>query len=337
VPEGRSAAAVGAPSGSPDEGVPWHYGDPFTEQRALLSGRAIVDLSHRRVLAVTGTERAGWLHSLTTQHLSALRAGDSALTLILDPKGRVEDELHLVETGDECLLIVEADRVAAVGSFLESMRFLLDVQVRDASAEWSVVGVHGADGEPDGPAWVMPEGFRVRLDRREVLVPRGDFDRILAEAPGVAGTWAWEALRVAAGIPRVGVDTDNRTIPHEVGWIGPAVHLSKGCYRGQETVARVQNRGRPPRRLVLLHLDGSAPGQCIPGWSVWADGVRVGVVGSTAQHFELGPIALATVKRNTPVETALSVAPPIAGTSTAEVFLPDQAVAATQEVIVSPS
>ncbi|MDP3972923.1 MAG: hypothetical protein Q8P61_08455, partial [Candidatus Nanopelagicales bacterium] len=161
-------------------------------------------------------------------------------------------------------------------------------------------------------------------------VRRDDLARVLADADSPAGTWAWEALRVAAGIPRAGLDTDNRTIPHEVGWIGPAVHLSKGCYRGQETIARVQNLGRPPRRLVLLNLDGSAPGQCATGWQVMAEDRPVGVVGSVAQHFELGPIALATIKRGTPVGLDLDVRPTVAGTETS-----DQAISAAQEIIVA--
>ncbi|HET9563380.1 MAG TPA: glycine cleavage T C-terminal barrel domain-containing protein, partial [Mycobacterium sp.] len=114
--------------------------------------------------------------------------------------------------------------------------------------------------------------------------------------------------------------TDHKTIPHEVGWIGSAVHLDKGCYRGQETVARVHNLGRPPRRLVMLHLDGSAerlPAHCDP---VELDGTTVGFVGSAARHHELGLIALALVKRTVPVDTKL-----VAG-----------GVAASQEVIVDP-
>ncbi len=105
--------------------------------------------------------------------------------------------------------------------------------------------------------------------------------------------WAFEALRIAAHQPRFGLDTDHRTIPHEVGWIGAAVHLDKGCYRGQETVARVHNLGHPPRRLVLLHLDGSADRLPAHGDPVELGGAAVGSVGSAARHYELGPIALA--------------------------------------------
>ena len=119
--------------------------------------------------------------------------------------------------------------------------------------------------------------------------------------------WAFEALRIERGEPRFGLDTDHRTIPNEVGWIGPAVHLDKGCYRGQETVARVHTLGRPPRRLVLLHLDGSENRLPPVGSAVSLDGRDVGFVGSSARHHELGPIALALVKRNVPVDATLSV------------------------------
>jgi len=97
--------------------------------------------------------------------------------------------------------------------------------------------------------------------------------------------------------PRLGLDTDHRTLAHEAGWIGSAVHLDKGCYRGQETVARVQNLGKPPRRLVLLQLSGDSEQLPAPGSPVERDGRPVGFVGTAVQHYELGPIALAIVKR----------------------------------------
>ena len=120
-----------------------------------------------------------------------------------------------------------------------------------------------------------------------------------------AGVWAYEAHRVAAVRPRLGVDTDERTIPHEVGWIGGAVHLDKGCYRGQETVARVHNLGKPPRMLVLLHLDGSVD-RPTTGDAVMAGGRAVGRLGTVVEHVDLGPVALALLKRGVPADTALS-------------------------------
>jgi folate-binding protein YgfZ len=135
----------------------------------------------------------------------------------------------------------------------------------------------------------------------------------LAELPErlavpVAGSWAYEALRVAAGRPRFGLDTDHRTIPAEGGLLASAVHLDKGCYRGQETVARVHNLGRPPRRTVLLHLDGIGEQLPAPGTPVLRDERQVGVVGSAARHYELGPVTLALVKQNVPADATLRVA-----------------------------
>jgi folate-binding protein YgfZ len=110
---------------------------------------------------------------------------------------------------------------------------------------------------------------------------------------------------VAGLRPRLGVDTDERTIPHEVGWIGDAVHLDKGCYRGQETVARVHNLGKPPRMLVLLHLDGSTD-RPATGDPVLAGGRAVGRIGTVVDHVDLGPVALALLKRGLPADTALT-------------------------------
>jgi folate-binding protein YgfZ len=156
-----------------------------------------------------------------------------------------------------------------------------------------------------------------------VVVPRAALSAYVEGRPG-AGTWAWEALRVAAGVPRLGFETDHRTIPQEVGWVPAAVHLQKGCYRGQETVARVHNLGRPPRRLVQLHLDGSASRHPVPGDPVLLDGREVGRLTSVALHAELGPVALAVVKRSVPADAVLVVGPVDA-----------EPVAASQELVVT--
>ena len=129
---------------------------------------------------------------------------------------------------------------------------------------------------------------------------------LVAAGAAAAGSWAADALRIPTRRPRWGVDTDERTIPNEVPWLATAVHLEKGCYRGQETVARVHNLGRPPRRLVMLNLDGSASGLPETGDPVsTADGRVVGRLGTVAQHHEDGPIALALVKRAVDVGTPL--------------------------------
>ncbi len=252
-----------------------HYGDPYREQRQLVTGDAAVDLSHRPVVRVSGPDRLSWLHSLTTQHLTALAPQQWTEALVLSPHGHVEHHLTLVDDGTAVWAHVEPGSAEGLIAFLLQMRFMTRVEVDDVSADWAVLHVGGADR----------------------LLPRQELS---SYDGGLAGTWALEALRVAAVRPRIGVDTDHRTLPNEVGWLTRAVHLDKGCYRGQETVARVHNLGRPPRRLALLHLDGSDSELPAVGDPVLLGEREVGRVGTAVRHYELGPIALALVKRQVP-------------------------------------
>ena len=369
-----------------DAGVAAHYGDPLREQRRAADGAALVDRSHRGVLRIDGVDRLTWLHSLTSQHLSALRPMRGTEALLLSPHGHVEHHLVIADDGSTTWIDVEPGPAASGGSgttaasgvtggaasllaFLESMRFLLRVEPADVTATTAVLSVLGpraaeavadalrdpavatvpggpaADGElpPDwaappaegsaglpaeagpyplarfGPAVLarrMPYGVDLLVERARL----GEVaDQLRAAGVPPAGIDAFEAWRIAAHRPRLGADTDHRTIPHEVGWLTSAVHLDKGCYRGQETVARVHNLGRPPRRLVLLHLDGAL---AAPGSAVTAAGRQVGFVGSSRPHAELGPIALAMLKRTVPDETALVVTDPD-GQAIAAQFDPD--------------
>lgn len=297
---------------SVDFGVPWHYGDPLREQRTLASGAGRVDLSHHDVIAVTGADRVSWLHTLTTQEITESTL--SCQSLILSPHGHVEHDLHVINHDETLYLIVEPGTAAAVLAYLDSMRFLLRVEVQDATSEFAVVGATGWVST-DLPTWHSPHAYLGDgpvdyvparphpWQVSQILVPRHSLEHHLGDTP--AGTWAWEAHRIRAGVPRLGLDTDHRTIPHEVGWIAAAVSLNKGCYRGQETVARVYNLGRPPRRLVQLELDGST--NELPGHAaeVRHDGNLVGRVTSVTQDFEHGPLALAVVKRSVPLDVVL--------------------------------
>lgn len=168
--------------------------------------------------------------------------------------------------------------------------------------------VAGAPTAAGGRAPVTPAvarsagGFvRARADGFDLLLPRTDVvevaDALRTAGARPVGSWAASAVRVERREVRLGVDTDHRTLPHEIGWIGVSVHLNKGCYRGQETVARVHNLGRPPRSLVLLHLSGERDELPEPGTAVELDGRSVGFLGTAVHHHELGPIALAVVKR----------------------------------------
>jgi len=286
----------------PDAGVPWHYGDPVREQRALDRGVGRVDLSHRGVLRVTGPDRLTWLHSLTTQHLLDLRPGQGTTVLVLSPQGHLEHALYGVDDGTSFWAHTEPGAAATAVAWLDSMRFMMRVEVADLTD--SVAVVWSADPQTTEPSALVTRRAADSLDGVELFVPRDQLDVALGDGPR-AGTWAYEARRIAAGVPRTGVDTDVRTIPNEAGLIGVAVHLDKGCYRGQETVARVHTLGRPPRRLVLLLLDGTEERLPAPGAPLTLDGRAVGFVGSSARHHELGAVALGLVKRSVPVEATL--------------------------------
>jgi len=280
----------------PDKGAIWHFGEPNKEQRELEAGTAWADLSHLNIIAVAGVDRLTWLHDVTTQHLSALAAGEWVEAMVLDPRGHVEFQFLLVDDGSTSWIVVAPDYCEGLLAYLTKMIFTRQVEVRDASDEFALLRAPGAETALGGPY---------------ALVPRNELDEMRTAFNTHAmqvGTWALDALRVAAGRPRIGFDTDHKSIPNELGVLGGAVHMNKGCYRGPETVAKIFNLGNPPRRLVMLHLDGSAVVMPNPGTPVENNGVTVGFLGTVARHHELGPIALAVVKRTTPVEATLTVA-----------------------------
>ncbi|WP_420898441.1 YgfZ/GcvT domain-containing protein [Cryobacterium serini] len=356
-----------------DAGVAAHYGNPMIEQRTLAAGSAIVDLSHRGVLSVSGPDRLTWLNSIASQELKSLKPGESTEMLLLDPTGRLEYAIRVLDDGVETWLLIEAAELPGLQKFLDRMKFMLRVQVVDHTLAYATIGAM-----TDAPAAVglfpaapndvpltwrdpwaevarggyqyaeTPEHPGTHWTYTETLVPRASLPALrdalaagtvtvtpaltetaaavtpaLAETAAAsaspvkpAGLLALEALRIAAWRPRRAREVDEKTIPHELDWLRTAVHLSKGCYRGQETVAKVHNLGHPPRRLVMLHLDGSEGVLPAPGDPVQADRVRpeqeaervtVGVVTSSGIHYELGPIALAVIKRTIPAASTLYV------------------------------
>ncbi len=359
--------AAGAVEGEGlEEGVAAHYGRPLPEQRALARGRALVDLSHRAVLSLTGPDRLAWLHTLGSQHVESLAPGTSTETLLLDPQGRIEHAAHLLEDGAAAWLIVDRSRSEDLIAWLTAMRFSHDVRIRDHSGAVAVVGsMAPVPGWEDRTVWVDPwpavaEGgwaYSAEPDParhpgadwswREYLVTRADLAETAAhlgegELKGwsLAGVSAAEALRLAAGRPRPALDADARALPHELDLLRTAVHLAKGCYRGQETVARVHNLGRPPRRLTQLLLDGSSHALPPHGAPVIvrpspdtpegrATARPVGFVTGSALHHEAGPIALAVLKRAVPVDAELLV-------RGAEDDVAAEWIAAAQEPLVSP-
>jgi folate-binding protein YgfZ len=301
-------SAVPAPETGPDAGAIWHYGDPLGEQRAAETDAVSVDRSHRGVLRLTGKDRQTWLHSISTQHVAALPDGASTHNLSLDGQGRVEDHWLQTELGGVSYLDTEAWRSGPLSDFLRKMVFWSEVTV--AQADLAVLSLLGPQLNEQPVLDALGLDALPAEMTATPLAGGADLQRRLTQA-GVrpAGVWSYEAHRVEAVRARLGVDTDERTIPHEVRWIGGpgvgAVHLDKGCYRGQETVARVHNLGKPPRMLTLLHLDGSVD-RPATGDAVLAGGRAVGRLGTVVDHVDLGPVALALVKRGIPTDTPLS-------------------------------
>ncbi|PZU48739.1 MAG: folate-binding protein YgfZ [Microbacterium sp.] len=326
-----------------DDGLA-HLGSPAREQRDLAVGLALAPLAARAVIIVSGPDRLTWLDSITSQALAGLARGESTELLVLDPQGHVEHAAGVVDDGERTWLIVDRSRAESLLGWLMRMRFRLRVDPRASIDHHVVAGTAAAVAALRADAvwhdpWpgILPGGWGyagadphpgAERDWSEAIVDEAEYARLMrAAASGeqpLAGYLAADALRVAAWRPSAAREADGRTLPHEVDWLRTAVHLEKGCYRGQETVAKVHNLGHPPRRLALLQLDGSGGALPQPGAEVTLDGETVGTVTSVSRHHDEGPIALALLARRTPVDADLVVG------------ADDGPVAAAQEVIVPP-
>ena len=274
-----------------DAGAVSHYGDPFREQKALVAGRAGVNLSHRPVFTVSGSDRLKWLNDITSQDFENLAPGQPTVAYILDAQGRLTHVFGALDDGTTLWCHTEPGHLEPLLAWLRRMVFAARVEIADISDDYALV--------------LPPAG-----GKGLIIVPRGEVEATLGDS--LAGIWAMEAVRIASGTPRIFLDTDEKTIPNELAnpdaeLLGPAVHLHKGCYPGQETVARVYNLGRPPRRLTQLLIDGSVDRLPERGADVLLDGVAVGRMGTSERHYELGPIGLALLKRGTPTDAELLV------------------------------
>ncbi|KQS73636.1 folate-binding protein YgfZ [Modestobacter sp. Leaf380] len=340
-----------------------HYGEPLPEQRRAAEAAVLVDRSDRDVLVVPGADRLSWLHSLLSQHLDALADGTATEALVLSPQGHVEHHVALAETGGTTWGDTEPGAGAALVTWLDRMRFMLRVEPALVTPDWALLTLVGPRGDDvltaaglpvpaavdqvlplEGGGWArrsspLGDGSAAVVD---LLVPRAELaaraDALLAAGATLAGVDALTALGVEARRPRPGVDSDHRTIPNETPWLRTAVHLEKGCYRGQETVARVHNLGRPPRRLVLLHLDGMEEHLPAAGTPVLSGTKEVGRVGTVVRHHELGVVGLALVKSSvleklaTGTAVELRVEPSVAVVDTDDLAVEtDEAVAAARE------
>lgn len=317
----RPGAAVHQEETSIDvAGVAWHYGNPLGEQNAIDSGNTgtiIVDRSHRAVITVSGSDAPGFLNNLLSQKLDDVPAGFAATALDLDIQGHILHAADLSFDGSTYFLDLPHDKASSLHDFLNKMKFWSDVDITlaDVAVLTLLTGAHQRAELANVASSVLPQAVLVRefpwagRPRIDVLVKRSELESSVQalEASGMklAGLMAYTAERVRAREPELEADLDNKSIPHEIPhWIGRentgpgAVHLEKGCYRGQETVARVENLGRSPRLLVQLHLDGSAPTLPEPGSDIMFAGRKVGRLGTVVHDCDFGPTALALVKRS---------------------------------------
>ena len=290
------------------EGVPWHYGNPLGEQR--ITEPVLVDRSHRAVLAVSGPDAAAFLNNLLSQKLDDVADGFAASSLDLDAQGRILHHADVAVAGGVYYLDLPSYQREPFADFLRKMVFWSDVSIEEP--DLGMLSILG----PVGPLQ-LGQAFTRRLDgwggvgRVDIAVPRAQIREVAGEFP-LAGLMAFTAYRVAAGEPEIHADLDEKSIPHEAPYLinrGEeirAVHLAKGCYRGQETVARVENLGRSPRLLVKLQLDGSAPAEPEIGAEITAGGRKVGRLGTVVHDADEGPVALALVKRSA-LETPLDI------------------------------
>lgn len=274
-----------------------HFGNPLLEQRKLLAGEAYVHRSDQEVLRVAGADAKSWLHSLMSQDILNLNPGESTEALLLSPQGHIEQQLKIVARSDDLLLIVDKSKSQDLLDWLEKMRFRSKAELEKTS-----LNAFGLFTKIDGDVWV--DKFSKENQFSVSYNPdRSSFnyrELIAASAPKLeqAGLLSYLALRIAAGRPEI-TDVDERSLPHEFDWLLSAVHLSKGCYRGQESVAKVHNLGHPPRRLAILHFE-SGDDSAAKSDAVFYQDKQVGKILCSALHFELGSIALALLNRNTP-------------------------------------
>ncbi|MCM3907989.1 MULTISPECIES: YgfZ/GcvT domain-containing protein [Trueperella] len=318
------ARSVDLPGAVLDEthGVPAHYGNPFAEENLLARGRAFTDLGFIEVLAVSGPDRATWLHNLTTRDFLNLPAGESSEMLLLDPNGHICTAAGVIDDGERTWFFLDRGQAEPFAAFLESMVFRMRVEV--ARPDVRVFGFFAPAGVPEaiaalsavvwydpwprtlpgGAHYGVPDADHPACDSARVVIAARPEEAVIETfgAAGFvpAGLQAWEAKRISDWRPRQNTEVAQRALPHELDWLRTAVHLEKGCYRGQETVAKLVNLGRPPRRLAYLYLEGPEGELPEPGAEVKAGEKVVGQLTSVARDSEEGPVALALLKRNAP-------------------------------------
>lgn len=316
-----------------------HYGNPFQEQAYLAQGFGFTDLSHFEIVTVAGPDRVKWLHNLTTCPFEQMQPNECRQMLILDPHGHIEHQALAMDDGDLLYLLLEPGTAEPLLEFLNKMKFMMRVelqlhentqvigvitkrgellpqQVSNLSGAvlndpWPEVlsgGAHYGVLDSDHPATERKRYYLLFLNAEETALEHA-VGTLIETGYKVAGLQAWEAQRIIDWLPNFQgeVTFGERVLPHELDLLRTGVHLEKGCYRGQETVAKIVNLGKPPRRLAFLYLEGPEGDLPVPGTTIEFRGRPAGVITSVARDFESGPVALALLKRNVPSDAVLEL------------------------------
>ena len=275
-----------------------------TDYERLKESVGLVDRSQRGKLLLTGAEAAEYLQGQVTNDVEALAPGEGCYATLLTHKGKVVADMRILRGNESLLLDTEPHALAALARNVEMYSIGRDVQLRDVTAERAILSLVGPaaratlDAEPPAAehAWVEgTHGMYVTTDLGvDVICATADADAVTA-ALGVepVAADAAECVRIESGRPRHGIDFGPETIPQEAGLNERAVSFTKGCYVGQETVARLHYKGKPNRHLRGLKL--SEPGH--PGDTIMLGDREVGRLGSTAVSPVHGPIGLALIRR----------------------------------------
>jgi tRNA-modifying protein YgfZ len=306
-----------------------------TEYRAITETCGLLDRSERGKLALSGADATTFLQGQVSNDVESLAPGTGCYAAFLTPKGKMLGDVRILATADA--LLMDTERAALQALFNVIRRFSLGYQVElykrtlergllsligPESADLAGAGELGADEHAHAVIEVSGSGLSARAIRTDVgvdlLCDAADTAALrsaLEEAGAVAvGEAAAECLRVEHGRPRYGIDLDDTVIPQEAGLNERAVSFTKGCYVGQETVARLHYRGKPNRQLRGLKLSGAAEA----GDELEFEGRVVGRVTSVVSSPRFGPIALAFVRREAPVGSTVSLG--AGGELTAEVI-----------------
>ncbi|MEQ2005420.1 MAG: aminomethyl transferase family protein [Limisphaerales bacterium] len=294
-----------------------HYGDAAAERDALRGTVGVLDLSCRSRLCVTGADRVKFLHGQVTNDVQRLPTGEGCYAALVNAKGRMHSDLNVYRLDDELLLDFEPGYSAAVAQRLEKYVITEDVQLLDAAPHYGLFGVQGPRAAEAvaqlGLPWelpVKPLSFSARQDptlgqlylmRRassgfDLFIPTAAlgavFDKLVAAAKSLGGrVCGWDALetaRIEAGIPRFGQDMDETNLPPEAGIESRAISYSKGCYIGQEVIARIRTYGQVAKTLRGLRLPADLASLPVRGDKLLADGKEVGHLTSVVPGFALG-------------------------------------------------